>query len=525
MYLGAIVDGTYRLGDLVAQGTPAQRILFTSDASSPAPGDWKGIYFRGLISRSGTTFLDYCTVEYGGNIHNANLYIEIIEPIITNSTITMSSGSGIVCSGVSPMFVNNTVSHNANSGIRCEASSPTLRNSIVVFSLSGEAIHCDDTASLPVLTCCDVFGNAGGDWVGCISGQDSVNNNLSSDPRFCNPAGNDFHLAVTSVCLPENNLCGVMIGALPAGCGAVYMLTCPSDSFIPAFSTMPPLELSGFQITNLAQSESLSFLYTVSTAGPCSLMNNGGPASLSGVTPLLEPGQSWSPPEASLDIPPIREYAEQFVTYRVTPVGIPDDVDSCITSITFEPPVPVLVRSFTASALRSSIELEWDILIDDGVMGFKIYRSIEGGRIKELVNDILIPIDARKYMDSEITSGRIYEYILGIVLNDGSERVSQTVTVKIKANELALHQNHPNPFNPSTTISFTLPDRKKTSLSIYNIEGKLVSTLIDKEMDGGYTEVTWNGTDTQGNPVSSGIYFYRLKAGSKTLTKKMVLLK
>ena len=70
-----------------------------------------------------------------------------------------------------------------------------------------------------------------------------------------------------------------------------------------------------------------------------------------------------------------------------------------------------------------------------------------------------------------------------------------------------------------------LPKRTQTRLSIYNIEGKLVNSLVDETLDEGFKEVVWNGNDAHGNPVSSGVYFYRLTAGKRTLTKKMVLLK
>jgi hypothetical protein len=88
-----------------------------------------------------------------------------------------------------------------------------------------------------------------------------------------------------------------------------------------------------------------------------------------------------------------------------------------------------------------------------------------------------------------------------------------------------LYQNYPNPFNPVTNISFTVPAKSHTNLSIYNIEGKLVKILMDGEFEGGVKTVVWNGTDERGNPVSSGVYFYRLRAGGDVMTKKMVLLK
>ncbi|MGB2989465.1 MAG: FlgD immunoglobulin-like domain containing protein [Candidatus Zixiibacteriota bacterium] len=88
-----------------------------------------------------------------------------------------------------------------------------------------------------------------------------------------------------------------------------------------------------------------------------------------------------------------------------------------------------------------------------------------------------------------------------------------------------LRENYPNPFNPETDISFTLPIRTHASLTIYNIEGKKVRTLASREMDVGTHTVHWNGRDEAGNPVASGIYFYRLKTRDFDQTQKMVLMK
>lgn len=88
-----------------------------------------------------------------------------------------------------------------------------------------------------------------------------------------------------------------------------------------------------------------------------------------------------------------------------------------------------------------------------------------------------------------------------------------------------LHQNHPNPFNPSTTISFSLCERKRASLAVYDVAGRLVRVLIDDVVDAGPRDVTWNGKDNAGRGVASGVYFYRLEAGEFIETKKMVLLR
>jgi hypothetical protein len=95
----------------------------------------------------------------------------------------------------------------------------------------------------------------------------------------------------------------------------------------------------------------------------------------------------------------------------------------------------------------------------------------------------------------------------------------------LDAKRFFLYQNYPNPFNPATNIAFTVPAKAHTNLSIFNIEGRLVKTLVDSEFDGGLKTVSWDGRDARGNPVSSGVYFYRLRAGGDVMTKKMILLK
>jgi len=88
-----------------------------------------------------------------------------------------------------------------------------------------------------------------------------------------------------------------------------------------------------------------------------------------------------------------------------------------------------------------------------------------------------------------------------------------------------LSQNYPNPFNPSTTIRFNLPNSGNVKLSVYNIKGQLVKTLIDEFMPKNTHEIVWHGTDQNNRSVASGVYFYRLTANGRSETKKMLLMK
>lgn len=91
--------------------------------------------------------------------------------------------------------------------------------------------------------------------------------------------------------------------------------------------------------------------------------------------------------------------------------------------------------------------------------------------------------------------------------------------------EFTLSGNYPNPFNPSTTISYSLPQVSNVSLNIYNVKGQLVTRLVSESQPEGYYDVVWNGKNYAGKQVSSGIYYYRITACGKTINKKMLMLK
>ncbi len=89
----------------------------------------------------------------------------------------------------------------------------------------------------------------------------------------------------------------------------------------------------------------------------------------------------------------------------------------------------------------------------------------------------------------------------------------------------ALSQNYPNPFNPETTIEFQLPVRSSARLVVTNLLGQTVAVLVDGKLPAGVHRVVWNGLDSQGRPVPSGVYLYRLEAGTFTSVRKAVLMR
>jgi hypothetical protein len=100
---------------------------------------------------------------------------------------------------------------------------------------------------------------------------------------------------------------------------------------------------------------------------------------------------------------------------------------------------------------------------------------------------------------------------------------SQNNTINANVNQLG--NNYPNPFNPTTTISYNIAKEGKVDLAIYNLKGQLVKTLVSAEQTAGLHDVTWNGEDNTGRKVSSGLYLYKLSTSDFNSTKKMILLK
>jgi hypothetical protein len=113
------------------------------------------------------------------------------------------------------------------------------------------------------------------------------------------------------------------------------------------------------------------------------------------------------------------------------------------------------------------------------------------------------------------------------VIINGSVEISsaQSVDDSPLPTEILLSQNYPNPFNPTTEIGYALPDARNVKLTVFNILGQNIRSLVSGSQEAGYHKVIWDGKNDNGNSVPSGAYFYKLEAGSFSQSLKMVLLK
>ena len=96
---------------------------------------------------------------------------------------------------------------------------------------------------------------------------------------------------------------------------------------------------------------------------------------------------------------------------------------------------------------------------------------------------------------------------------------------KYLPNEFNLQQNYPNPFNPVTSINYQLANDAYVTLTVYDIMGQKIRTIINEDQSAGFRSVVWDGKDNYNNSVSSGVYLYRLHAGNYIQTRKMILMR
>jgi hypothetical protein len=207
------------------------------------------------------------------------------------------------------------------------------------------------------------------------------------------------------------------------------------------------------------------------------------------------------------------------------------DNDDGVYVLDFDPPpTATTIQALFARVASRGVVIEWDIHTDETLVGFDLYRrSTETTDVIgfERLGDggHLLP-DQRSYLDRNVIPGRVYQYRLEVITTGGGAAgASRTVTVKTLARELELFQNTPNPFNPVTHIRFTVDRDGPVALRVYDVTGRLVRTLVDRPLPAGSHAERWDGRDTRGSVVASGVYYIRLRSGRRTLTRKAVMLR
>jgi hypothetical protein len=198
-------------------------------------------------------------------------------------------------------------------------------------------------------------------------------------------------------------------------------------------------------------------------------------------------------------------------------------------------PTPVELTDFVATydALKG-VKLSWHTESEINSLGFYIWRSeLESSGYLKITQKLIQSHGTTTifheygYLDNDVRSGGVYWYKIEEVSTDGTHKFFDPVRIQVNEKlpkSSFLRLNYPNPFNTSTTISYQIYSKSAVSLTIMNYLGENVRTLVNEIKPAGLFETVWDGKDDFGNPLASGIYFYRLNAGNASLTNKMILL-
>ncbi len=188
--------------------------------------------------------------------------------------------------------------------------------------------------------------------------------------------------------------------------------------------------------------------------------------------------------------------------------------------------IATLLQAHAAGLDDSGILISWKLSSGDFSGTFTIDRS-EDGAVFLPINDPIVEYNEGefRFLDDSIIPGRSYRYRICCIESGSSTALFETERIQIPDAALTLYQNSPNPFNPATTVSWFLPEAMRVRLEIFDVSGRSIRLLGDEVMEPGRHSIVWNGTGENGSAVSSGIYFLKLSAGKKTITRKMVLLK
>ena len=188
-------------------------------------------------------------------------------------------------------------------------------------------------------------------------------------------------------------------------------------------------------------------------------------------------------------------------------------------------PLPVELSSFVSSVSHRNVQLKWTTSSETNNSGFDIERKSGNGNWTNAGfvaghGTVTVP-ENYTFTDRDLNAGVYYYRLKQSDINGNFQyfNLSNDVSIGIPS-RFEVYQNYPNPFNPSTKISFDLPVQSKVNVTVFDLTGKEIVTIVNDVRTAGYYSVDFNASG-----LSSGIYFYRISAGSFTATKKMTFIK
>ncbi len=202
------------------------------------------------------------------------------------------------------------------------------------------------------------------------------------------------------------------------------------------------------------------------------------------------------------------------------------NLEHLTTEIEVSRPHSIMLDHLHAGSENGTVRLDWHAADFESYRGVYVYRAARQDGPFEKISPLLPMQQQNVYTDESPGLKNTCFYRLGFLDGDANIVFSETVDVDIELPaEYQLDQNYPNPFNPETCIPFALKESGRVKMSIYNLKGQRVRTLVDQHLEAGRHSVVWDGLNETGGRLSSGMYIYRIRVNHFTKTRKMQLMR
>ncbi len=525
----AFADNTARNGGAMFLGERSRaRIVdcgFDGDAASPNAGGAIDCWLSDA-EIEGCTFRGTSAAARGGAVAAHGDSEIAMTGCLVEDTVAGPDGGALYLEDTSSAVLTRcTVRGTASGGGALGAAggaSLSLDACVVGFATAGAAANCSGGAVIDA-SCTDVYGNAGGDWTGCLAPLAGIAGNFASDPPFCAGAGDASVTMPDSPCLPANNACGVPVGAGGGGCG------CPTGATILVPDDFPTIAAA------------LAAASPGDVVGVCSGEWTGAVDARSGVHLLGV--------RADLAILVPDPFAPGAPVLRAAHVG--DSTVVAELTLDGRALVPAVVTAESTSVglwFRRSVITggqQW------GVVNGPDSRVTLGGSLADACdllangpsgashvrndNALADSLDATRVHWGTQHFPTILAGVQGKVrvcpitnAAHDAELCAPLAAVGVPAAAAASGPAltaAPNPARGSIRLAFAAPGGARVRLAIHDVRGRLVRELRAGTVEGGRGEVLWDGRDSSGTPAAPGVYFARLEGGPAALTRKLVILR
>lgn len=468
------------------------------------------LLYNGTTSTGTLATVVGCTVEYNGAA-------QTVKPVVYSGNLTVS-GSGV--KAISGVTVNGVLTM---AGTATVSAAPTyVSSSSLVYA--GSAAQTTGAEFLATMTQPITINNSNGV---TLNSNKTVNGTLTFTSGNLYTDSYTLTLGSTASLAGEKTdsyLVGKLITTKTVGTSASTMgnigLSIAAGTTV---GNVTVTRISGAAPAGTGHKANRSWAITSTSSASRDLTfswvsNDDGNVDLTNAIVFLSTnnGTSWTSVSGAVDVSSSRSITASGQTLSTS--------SSLFTIGDAATPLPVELTSFTSSVNANVVTLNWATATEKNNYGFDVERLATGQSWVRIgfVQGAGISNAVKQYsfVDKNLAAGS-YSYRLKQIDNDGTFKYLPAIEVSVGAQPVSFSiGNYPNPFNPSTIIRYSLSSNAFVNISIYNMLGQKVVTLVNQNMEQGVHEVSFNASS-----LATGAYIYRIEAGSYSATKKMLLLK